>query len=409
MRIAFVDLVFAWPPPGGAQADLYYTIQGLARLGHDVRLFAPHYDFMWRYGDFDAEGLPFPATAIPCALRDFRPKPLSARFRQAVDNWNPDVVFFGFGRYLKPYLIHALAHYPIISRYYMYEHLCIRDFCLFKNGETCPNDFLHTPDACRKCALSCWTPDIRTGKYTLYGRELMASRVLWPSYRNVFTGALKKVRMAIVNNAMAQERLDGICPACVIPGGVDPAVLEPPPRWERPKGDKHIILAAGRMDDVRKGLEVVLEAALGLYGVRQDFEVWITQPTAPYDQPWLKAVGWHDHEGMQALYREADICVVPSIWAEPYGLVALEAMAAGVAVCVSRIGGLEEIVEDEHSGLHFEAGDATQLALQLNRLMDSPGLCQTLGEGGRARAQSRTWDAIIDAYYPSLLDKVMQP
>ena len=39
MRLAFIDLVFSWPPLGGAPADLYYTMEGLRKLGHEPHLF----------------------------------------------------------------------------------------------------------------------------------------------------------------------------------------------------------------------------------------------------------------------------------------------------------------------------------------------------------------------------------
>ncbi|HEV2820775.1 MAG TPA: glycosyltransferase [Solirubrobacteraceae bacterium] len=63
-------------------------------------------------------------------------------------------------------------------------------------------------------------------------------------------------------------------------------------------------------------------------------------------------LGWVGDDRLHALYRIADVCVVPSIY-EPFGLVALEAMASGCPCIVADTGGLREIVPDATVGLRF--------------------------------------------------------
>jgi len=75
--------------------------------------------------------------------------------------------------------------------------------------------------------------------------------------------------------------------------------------------------------------------------------------------------------------------VVPSVWDEVVGLVALEALAAGVPVIASRVGGLAEVVGD--AGLLVPRGDAARLAATLERLAKDADLARTLGQAGRAR------------------------
>src|SRR6185436_8573895 len=60
-------------------------------------------------------------------------------------------------------------------------------------------------------------------------------------------------------------------------------------------------------------------------------------------------------------YRDATVCVVPSLW-EGFGYVAAEAMACGAAVVASRVGGLAEVVEDGKSGILVAPGNAGELA-----------------------------------------------
>ena len=72
-------------------------------------------------------------------------------------------------------------------------------------------------------------------------------------------------------------------------------------------------------------------------------------------------VGWIGDDVLHSLYRIADVCVVPSIY-EPFGLVALEAMASGCPCIVADTGGLREVVPHDEVGLRFRARDPESLA-----------------------------------------------
>jgi glycogen(starch) synthase len=73
-------------------------------------------------------------------------------------------------------------------------------------------------------------------------------------------------------------------------------------------------------------------------------------------------LGWTGDDMLHSLYRVADLCVVPSIY-EPFGLVALEAMASGCLCVVADTGGLREVVPDDGSvGHRFPSRDAEALA-----------------------------------------------
>ncbi len=410
MRIAFVDLLFAWPPPGGAQADLYYTINGLQNQGHDVHLFAPSYPDTWRHGGFDPGALPFPSTSPSIPWDAVTPNRLAKTLRTQVDAWAPDVVFLGFARYFKPYIIEALAHYPLISRYYMYEHICIRDFYLYREWQTCPNDFPRTPNVCRSCAMECWGGEIvRTGPQTPYIAELLRAGALSPGYHRLFMGALRKCDAVIVNNPMAVARIEDYCPyACVVPGGV---MMEDYAGWlpleERPDRERTVILMTGRTDRPLKGMDVLVWAGKALSRFRSDFEIWVTGDEDPVGEPWFKACGWRNHSEVVELYREADLVVAPSIWQEPYGLVAVEGMAAGRPVLASRVGGLQTIVRHGETGCLFEAEASAELALYLERLLDDPAERQRMGRRGREIAEAEyDWQQIIDDHYPPLLERV---
>ncbi len=90
------------------------------------------------------------------------------------------------------------------------------------------------------------------------------------------------------------------------------------------------------------------------------------------------------------------IGVLPSVWYEPMGGVAVELLAAGKSLIVSEQGGLAECVGD--AGLVFPNGDHAALAERMLRLLADPLLQQTLAERARERAGSFAPDPFIDQY-----------
>lgn len=98
------------------------------------------------------------------------------------------------------------------------------------------------------------------------------------------------------------------------------------------------------------------------------------------------------------------IAVLPSLWFEPMGGVAVELMAAGRNLIVSRDGGLSECVGD--AGLTFPNGDAGALAQQMTRLLEDPALCAAQSARARERAREFAPDGFIDQYVTLLRDVV---
>ena len=100
-------------------------------------------------------------------------------------------------------------------------------------------------------------------------------------------------------------------------------------------------------------------------------------------------LGWIGDDVLHSLYRIADVCVVPSIY-EPFGLVALEAMASGCPCIVADTGGLREVVPHEEAGLRFRARDPEALVEVVARVLSDDELGAPPGRRGlRARAPLR--------------------
>lgn len=410
MRIAFIDYVFSWPPLGGAPADLYYTIQGIQRLGHEVNLFFAARPTDWTPYTIDLESLPFSTSRLDFRPGEFIPSIATSRFREKVDAWRPDVVFQCFGFFMKPYVSEALAHYPQISRYYAYEPFCPRDYRIYKAHQTCPNNYLHTPKECLKCTVQNMWREIRIGDAPGYVGEFVATKAYNKHYYSLLTQSLRRYKSIIVYNHFTKDLLSGFSDAVhVIGGGVhlDEFAFTPVP--ERGAGEKKIIFMGGRADDASKGFKTFENAGEMLAEERNDFEMRVTHTDKTLGREWLKPLGWHKFSEVCAFYQESDICVVPSIWEEPFGLVAVEAMATGRPVVVSDVGGLQEIVVHGETGFIFHRDKPAELADYLRTLLDDPELRRRMGEAGRKRVEKLyAWDQVIDRHYPAILEAALR-
>ncbi len=104
--------------------------------------------------------------------------------------------------------------------------------------------------------------------------------------------------------------------------------------------------------------------------------------------------GFLDHKTLKNLQKCADVCVVPSLF-EPFGIVALEAMAAGTPVVVSDTGGLSEIVEHDVNGVKVYPDNPDSLAWGIRRVLLDGSFANRLRENARERVQERyDWDKI---------------
>ena len=408
MRIAFVDPMFAWPPPGGAPVDLTHAMRGVAQAGHDVRLFLPDRDRWW--GERSEADLPVPATRVSFDAAGPTRRTIGSRFGEAVDAWRPDIVHLGFAFFLKPYLAAALAHHPLVLHYYAYELTCPRDYRIYRDGRTCQYNYLRTPDVCRRCAFETLGSEIRHGEPPPYAAEYLDARAYAPSYHRAVTAMLEAARAVVVNSPVEAARLTGLHPDVrMIPPGVDTDVFQaapiPAPEAGRPK----VVLMAGRAEDPAKGVDVLRDAAAALAERRRDFEVRATWRHEERDTPWFRAIGWCAGDALRRQYAAAHCCVTPSLWDEPFGLVAAEAMATGRPVIASRVGGLAELVEDGVTGLLFERGDADGLRDCVERLLDDAALCARMGRAARERIVRRyAWPRIIERCYLPLFEEVVR-
>ena len=467
-RLAVVDLLFSWPLNGGADVDLYHVVKALNDQEVSVKLFVLQFENIPGRGQVNPADMPFPVEMVCVPEQTQHCRPITESIRNAVDAWQPDVVWLAHGYALKPHVALALTHYPLVGRYYAHEMLCARNGLRFKENNPCPHNIFDTPEICRPCALNHLGNEIRHCRHQAWTQDYLAAEAYSKEYYETAYKALEVMTRIVVSNEELKQELGKFQnKTVVIPGGIslpeeiskekniplDPpskgdyfpskinsnsaedsavtnlnetyikstkdAVTSNPPLKgvpkagdvkciEDPQDTTKTILISGRVDDPLKGLQVLLEANALLKEKRSDFQIVATHFDPRMSDGNFVATGWLPHEQALELVSQATICVVPSLWHEPFGLVAVEAMMAGKPVCASDTGGLRDIVVHGETGYLFPIGDSTALATYLETLLDDAALRESLSNAGRERAVSLfTWENIITSHYLPLLKQIM--
>jgi glycosyltransferase involved in cell wall biosynthesis len=101
------------------------------------------------------------------------------------------------------------------------------------------------------------------------------------------------------------------------------------------------------------------------------------------------------HAAVMEAWRRSIIALVPSLWSEPFGIVAIEALSMGRPVIASRIGGLMDIVRDGETGLLVTPGDSIALTQAMKRLIDDKPLLERMSQGALRSAQDFRASVVI--------------
>jgi glycosyltransferase involved in cell wall biosynthesis len=409
-RVAILSFLFNWPATGGGNIHTVELADFLARAGYEVRHYYPRSPD-WGIGSVTAD-LPIVSTALEFDAAGWNVAGIVARFRSAVDEFAPDYAIITDAWNMKPLLATAVRGYPYFLRFQALECLCpLNNLRLLAHGpgpeefEQCPRHQLATPGACRRCLAE-------RGEHSgaLHQCERALAGVGTPEYDRMLHRALEEAEAVLVLNPLIAALLEPFARRVrVVPWGMDPARFPwPPPEGvrevdESPGGVVTLFMAALEGEFI-KGFHVAHEAVRRLRQERSDLELVVTfDPPGRIDE-FTRSVGWCSQAELPRHYRTSDICLVPTIAQEGLSRTSVEAMASGLPVIASRIGGLPFTVSDGATGLLFEPGDPADLARQIARLLDDPPLRRRMGLAGRRRFQEEfTWEFVIERYYRPLL------
>ena len=155
--------------------------------------------------------------------------------------------------------------------------------------------------------------------------------------------------------------------------------------------------AEKNLEHIKAVLDQIPDTRLALvgYGPHQDeLEMFFAGSKTVF-------TGYLEGEELAAAYASADIFVFPSAL-ETFGLVAVEAMAAGLPVVASRVGGMPDVIEEGVTGYTFEVGDQQGLVEGVAQIAINRNHIRAMGRAARAYAETQSWgymmDEVIDIY-----------
>lgn len=214
------------------------------------------------------------------------------------------------------------------------------------------------------------------------------------------TAAVLHVSAAVRDRAHAEARW-ALGREAVVHSGIDRTDFPARPASDRPWRGRLVV--SGRFDP-RKGFETVLRALPLLDGTT--LACWGRGGEAERRRLELLAreLGVADRvrfgslarSEVAAAYADADAVLFPSTWAEPFGLVPVEAMACATPVVATGVGGSAEFLVHEANCLLVEPGDPAALAAAVRRLAGDPSLRRRLVEGGSVTAHQLDVDRLTD-------------
>ena len=353
---------YAWDAPGGVQVHIGQLANRLRDRGHEVLVLAPSSSrpaepFVHVTGR--PFRVPYNESVAPIA-----PTPRAYRLaRNAVEKFRPDLVHVHEPFVPGPSMFAALSSYvPVVATFHAY--------------------------ADRSRLLSLAAPVLRR---------------IWR--RTAIRIAVSQAAADFVSGPMGERGMR------IVPNGADVEMFASAQPAALPEGRR--ILFVNRLDP-RKGFRVMVEAFRTLAAERPDVVLVVAGDGS--ERVALRALpieirsrvvmlGNVPHDELPPYHAASEVFCGPATGRESFGIVLVEAMAAGLPVIASDIPGYREVVRDDVEGLLVPPRDPVALAGALGRVLDDADLAKRLGEAGCQRAQRYSWDTVaaeIEAIYREL-------
>jgi phosphatidylinositol alpha-mannosyltransferase len=263
---------------------------------------------------------------------------------------------------------------------------------------------VHEPAAPSLSVIACWAavgPMVGT-----FHTSNPRSRAMLAA-GNVLQTALEKLsaRIAVSESARRTlvDHLGG--DAVVIPNGVDVAPYASAKPWPTPPQGGPVIGFLGRLDEPRKGFDVLIDALPRILDRHPDARLLVIGPGEaddalgaldPAHRARVELLGRVDDAAKASVLAGCDVYVAPNLGGESFGIVLLEAMAAGSAVVASDIDAFRAVLDDGAAGRLFPVGDAEALAGEVNALLDDDRGRVKLADMGRHTAYRYDWHRVVE-------------
>ncbi|MHB8512495.1 MAG: glycosyltransferase family 4 protein [Actinomycetota bacterium] len=360
MRVVLV-CPYAWTTPGGVAHHIANLRDRLQARGHEVRIIAPA-DGPVDAGVIDVGRSVRVSYNGSVAHLAFGPR-ITARVRVALRRASPDVIH---------------VHEPFV------------------------------PSASMLATIAAKVPVVAT--FHTASESSRAARVARVPLRALTRKIVVKIAVSDAARKTAERTIDG--PFRIVPNGIDLSqfqhVLPFDPRTQT-------VLFYGRLEK-RKGARVLCESFASLKQLQPDAKLIIVgdgpdrkhcEQSIPESlRGDVSFLGQISDEAKAAVIGQASVVALPALGGESFGIVLLEAMAAGRPVVATNIPGYAAVARDGIEALLVTPNDPDGLAAAMSKLMDDPSLARSLVAGGFERAREFDWDHVVegveDAYRAAL-------
>jgi phosphatidylinositol alpha-mannosyltransferase len=342
---------YAWDAAGGVQVHVRQLAERLREMGHEVLVVAPASK---RPADpfVVVAGAPIriPYNESVAAISP-TPRAFSAT-RAALKEFRPDVVH---------------VHEPLV------------------------------PGPSMVATLSSRVPVV--GTFHAYSDRSLLLSAAAPLLRRVWDRLAARIAVSAAAAEFVGPRL-GRGDIRIVPNGADVEMFDSAEPAALPRGRR--LLFVNRLDP-RKGFRVMVEAFRSIAAERKDVILVVAGDGAERDavrrlpggtRSRVVMLGNVPHDRLPPYHAAAEVFCAPSTGRESFGIVLVEAMAAGLPVVASDIPGYREVVRDSIDGLLVPPRDPGALARAIGRVLDEPDLAKRRGEAGRERAARYSWDNV---------------
>jgi len=357
MKVGLVS-AYDYAYPGGVTEHVHHLASGLRRRGCTVKILAPCSDPDYEEGhpDFIRIGRPFPIPMHGSIARITLSLRLAAGVKRLLRDEAFDVVHL---------------HEPLMP--------------------ALPLTVLR------------FSPTINIGTFHAYAR----SNIGYYYGKPLLKRYARRLHERLAVSEPARQFVSRYFPGDyhVVPNGIDLALFRQQPPLPAYRDGKLNLLFVGRLEH-RKGLGYLLRAYMRLRRERDDVRLivvgdgpyrrWYARWVQRNEIPDVAMVGFVDASVKPRYYATADVFCAPNTGDESFGMVLLEAMAAGKPIVASDIAGFRQVIHSGGEGLLVPRKSQHQLVAAIKLLLDDPDLRARLARTGLQTVQQYDWDRVIN-------------
>lgn len=385
MNIGFISEYFPPYAPGGAEWSAFFLARNLSRKGHNVIVITPNYGDLQEESNDGVKVVRFPFYSKldknKLILSSFyHTNPLGIIWSSLqiykYSRKNKVKLLHVQGKYsiLPAFLANLLLKLPIVLTVRDYQIICNYGFCLYSKNRACniidyfTKDFtFYLKEYIDKKSISVLLINF---SYAIWGR-------LYRNFLKMFTS-----NMNIVVLSKKQKEIflsNGYKKVWVIGNSTNFLSDIKNQKKERK------LLFAGRLSD-GKGVNLLIKIIPDFFEKYPKYKIIFAGEgklkkkliKLKKKYPNIVVLGQIDHSTLANLYKKSMIVVVPSIWHEPFGRIALESLAAITPVVVTNRGGLPEIIKDKHWGYVVEPESAKLFEAIEKAIKNNKSLVETI-------------------------------